>query len=686
MSMKATGTYLSRTLSYEGAEFALARVAIDPVFEIMYDRSAQFWMLLSRFLFPILPGKAIRQFYGAHQRFFRQMLMAAKVPACAQMALEAVDTGLAVVIGLQSTGEAATTAADAQRGQNAEDEFDDLVSAPRLILESFLAKNYPTTVEDTCIRTITNLAHQIAKVYEAWQELPPASVEARRRANGSSLAVAPGQPDAGLLMGLGLAEGAHLTPQQIAEAEELFRRAAEEQRQREYAAAKDAWETARATQETDLLLDHEEAAEELETARAKLMELEAEAEGKAGPQQGLSTGSKRRRLAKRDTPVAAVRPDAGGEDSDSGLMIMISDSEQEEEGAAVAAPMAGLQDLEDDLEEGAGGDEQKPQQVQASGAAKRSRLVISDSEEGSDQEEEEGEEEYEPSGDDEILVSSDEEEVKVPGGVDVIDLISDSEGDKDDGPGVGPSTRRRRSGRPAVAAARQPAASRFTFDDIRPRRSAAARRVSGVVSKARLTSMRREVARAEAALEEATAELEAFRAGPTCYEEYLQAGDARGRRRRSSANPAMTMIEARGTRSSTGGRWRRKRWSVGQVAKTWVGRAKAKALTATATFGCRPMRMTAAMVMTAATLRWKLDSKRAVGCSACSSRTLSLAGRRVWRRRWMGRWGMGVCLQLSVLMQMETVYQVSKTVFLMLSLTAGCITYFTLSYTVPPKL
>ena len=34
-SLKSTGSYLARTLSYEGAEFALAHVELDPVFQIM---------------------------------------------------------------------------------------------------------------------------------------------------------------------------------------------------------------------------------------------------------------------------------------------------------------------------------------------------------------------------------------------------------------------------------------------------------------------------------------------------------------------------------------------------------------------------------------------------------------------------------------------------------------------------
>ena len=32
MGLKATGSYLSRTLSYDGAEFSIARVEIDPTF------------------------------------------------------------------------------------------------------------------------------------------------------------------------------------------------------------------------------------------------------------------------------------------------------------------------------------------------------------------------------------------------------------------------------------------------------------------------------------------------------------------------------------------------------------------------------------------------------------------------------------------------------------------------------
>jgi hypothetical protein len=37
MGLKATGCYLSRALSYRGADFALAPVPIDPVFRCVSD-------------------------------------------------------------------------------------------------------------------------------------------------------------------------------------------------------------------------------------------------------------------------------------------------------------------------------------------------------------------------------------------------------------------------------------------------------------------------------------------------------------------------------------------------------------------------------------------------------------------------------------------------------------------------
>ena len=47
----------------------------------------------------------MRQFWGAHQRFFNQMCMGAKVPAAIRLAKRALENNQCVVIGLLSTGE-----------------------------------------------------------------------------------------------------------------------------------------------------------------------------------------------------------------------------------------------------------------------------------------------------------------------------------------------------------------------------------------------------------------------------------------------------------------------------------------------------------------------------------------------------------------------------------------------------
>lgn len=119
---QASGTYISRTLSYQGAEFCICNIPVDPAFkvisdsltshlpspcgprtckcyaegrdprlccsfsgvQVMYDRATEFcrmlWTLFTEY--DLLNGqggmKGWLLFYSTQQRFFRQMLMAAK--------------------------------------------------------------------------------------------------------------------------------------------------------------------------------------------------------------------------------------------------------------------------------------------------------------------------------------------------------------------------------------------------------------------------------------------------------------------------------------------------------------------------------------------------------------------------------------------------------------------------------
>lgn len=80
-----------------------------------------------------------RSFWSAHQRFFRHMCIAAKVPAAVRMAQQVLLDDKCVVIGLQSTGEARTNDVIAEKGE----ELDDFVSGPKELLSRLIDHQYP---------------------------------------------------------------------------------------------------------------------------------------------------------------------------------------------------------------------------------------------------------------------------------------------------------------------------------------------------------------------------------------------------------------------------------------------------------------------------------------------------------------------------------------------------------------
>lgn len=188
MDMKAAGMYVCRTLSFAGAEFQTLEAPLEEPIKSQYSAAAQMWNELFReFLFaeeqreaameaaedaapPWAAGLAEggapsgstagagansgrrrggfggaasvtwRSFWASHQRFFRHMCMAAKVPEAVRMAEAALAAGKCVVIGLQSTGEARTADVIAEKGSN---ELEDFVSGPKELLLRLVEDYYP---------------------------------------------------------------------------------------------------------------------------------------------------------------------------------------------------------------------------------------------------------------------------------------------------------------------------------------------------------------------------------------------------------------------------------------------------------------------------------------------------------------------------------------------------------------
>jgi hypothetical protein len=112
LEMKRQGIFSSRTLSWEGADFHTVEVALSQSRTTQYDGAVQWWFKAKEEISDALQkvnmsGKMIwRLFYSAQQRFFKEMCICSKVDEIVAQSKEYLENGHAIVIGLQSTGEA----------------------------------------------------------------------------------------------------------------------------------------------------------------------------------------------------------------------------------------------------------------------------------------------------------------------------------------------------------------------------------------------------------------------------------------------------------------------------------------------------------------------------------------------------------------------------------------------------
>lgn len=83
-----------------------------------------------------------KAFWAAQQRFFKLLCMSLKIPAVVQAARAALAEGHCVVVGLQSTGEAALDAMGCTPGEAC-----GWVSTLRLMLRQLVAQHFPVTYQ-----------------------------------------------------------------------------------------------------------------------------------------------------------------------------------------------------------------------------------------------------------------------------------------------------------------------------------------------------------------------------------------------------------------------------------------------------------------------------------------------------------------------------------------------------------
>lgn len=150
--MKALGMYVAANLSFKGVDYRESIHDLTAEQTEMYNAAARIWQIVWKNLNTALgetnsptlvKTRAKAQLWGAHQRFFRQVTTAMKVPTLIKDVEKQLADGKSAVIGLIGTGESRTGAV-VSRARAEGSDLNDLDFSPKQTLENFLKRIFPT--------------------------------------------------------------------------------------------------------------------------------------------------------------------------------------------------------------------------------------------------------------------------------------------------------------------------------------------------------------------------------------------------------------------------------------------------------------------------------------------------------------------------------------------------------------
>lgn len=151
--MKAMGVYIARSLSFEGVTYERLEHQLTPLQTDIYNELAGAWQTVlqnvNAALAATLQGQdgnaksaALSRFWGAHQRFFNQVITSMQMPTVIENARAHLAAGNAVVFQLVNTNEAAQErqAADIARAGT---DLEELDFTPRQNLVDYVRNGFP---------------------------------------------------------------------------------------------------------------------------------------------------------------------------------------------------------------------------------------------------------------------------------------------------------------------------------------------------------------------------------------------------------------------------------------------------------------------------------------------------------------------------------------------------------------
>jgi len=158
--MKAMGSYIARTLSFDGVTYGTIEHGLTPEQVEMYDTMAKGWQIILQNMNQALEEtgqnsngqakmRARSQFWSAQQRFFNQILASMQMPSAIDQIKKDLEKGESVVLQLVNTFEAAQNRAIAAMEEG--DTYEELDITPRGALIHYLEKSFPVQEYETYI-------------------------------------------------------------------------------------------------------------------------------------------------------------------------------------------------------------------------------------------------------------------------------------------------------------------------------------------------------------------------------------------------------------------------------------------------------------------------------------------------------------------------------------------------------
>lgn len=158
--MKGMGKYLARNLSFDGVEYERMEHTLTPEQHQIYNALAEGWQIVLQNIEEALKvtgqsadsqakASAKAQFWGAHQRFFNQVITSMQMPTVLAKVRDSINKGRSVILQLVNTNEASQERALARAAEEGESGLQDVDMTPRDALMQFIERSFPTTEYET---------------------------------------------------------------------------------------------------------------------------------------------------------------------------------------------------------------------------------------------------------------------------------------------------------------------------------------------------------------------------------------------------------------------------------------------------------------------------------------------------------------------------------------------------------